>query len=86
MPTLRCTIITPEQQVFDDQVTYARIPLHDGLAGIMAKHAPLMAELGPDTLRVDLASGGSRSFDIRGGFAQVQDDTLTVLTPEATEK
>ncbi|WP_428389462.1 F0F1 ATP synthase subunit epsilon [Mucisphaera sp.] len=85
MPTFRCTIITPEKQVFDEQVAYASIPLHDGKLGVMKDRAPLLAELGPDTLRVDLEKGGSKAFSIRGGFAQVQDDVLTVLTPEASE-
>ncbi|MEQ9461972.1 MAG: F0F1 ATP synthase subunit epsilon [Phycisphaeraceae bacterium] len=80
----RCTIITPEKQVFDEEVAYASIPLHDGKLGVMAKRAPLMAQLGLSTLRVDFASSGSsKTFFVNGGFAQVQDNHLTVLTPEA---
>jgi F-type H+-transporting ATPase subunit epsilon len=81
--TFQCTLVTPEAQLLDEQVTYASIPAWDGLMGIAPQHAPLVARLGDGVLRVDFAKGGSRVFFVGGGFAQVRDNRLTLLTPEA---
>ncbi|MCX5661239.1 MAG: F0F1 ATP synthase subunit epsilon [Planctomycetota bacterium] len=81
--TFRCTIVTPERQVFDEPVVYASIPAWDGQIGLMAQRAPLLAKLGDGILRLDFPQGGSRLFFVGGGFAQMKGDKLTVLTPEA---
>jgi F-type H+-transporting ATPase subunit epsilon len=81
--SFQCTLVTPESQLLDEQVVYASIPAWDGLMGIAPQHAPLVAKLGDGALRVDFAQGGSRIFFVGGGFAQVRDNHLTLLTPEA---
>ncbi len=81
--SFRCTIVTPEAQLLDDEVTYASIPGWDGQVGLMHQRAPLLVKLGDGALRLDYASGGSRWFYVGGGFAQMKDDRLTVLTQEA---
>jgi F-type H+-transporting ATPase subunit epsilon len=80
----RCVIVTPEQQTLDEAVTQAILPAHDGLIGILASRAPLLVKLAPGPLRVDLASGGSRTWFIDGGIAQMKSNNLTILTNEAT--
>ena len=42
----QCVIVTPEAQVFDQQVTQAIVPAHDGLVGILTDRAPLLVKLG----------------------------------------
>lgn len=89
--SFRCTLITPEKQVLDAQVIYASIPGWDGQVGLMHLHAPLLIKLGDGTMRVDLApttekpQGGSKWFFVGGGFAQMKDDKLTVLTSESLD-
>ncbi len=81
----QCTVVTPEQQVIDEQVTQAIVPAHDGQVGILTGRAPLLVKLGVGELRLDAAGGGgqSRRFFIEGGIAQMKDDRLTILTDEA---
>ena len=81
--SFRCTIVTPSAAVFDDQVTYASFPSWDGQQGVMTGQSPLLTKLGVGSLRLDLASGGSKWFLIDGGFGQVQSDVLTLLTEGA---
>ena len=83
--TFRCSIVTPTNSVFDDQVEYATFPAWDGQHGMMAGQSPLLTRLGVGTLRLDFPppDGGSRWFLIDGGFAQVQDGGLTLLTEAA---
>lgn len=80
----RSVIVTPEQQVLDETITQAILPAHDGLIGILTDRAPLLVKLGQGPLRVDLASGQSRHFYVEGGIAQMKDNSLTILTNEAT--
>jgi F-type H+-transporting ATPase subunit epsilon len=79
----QCTLVTPEAQVLDEQVVYASIPAWDGLIGVEARRAPLMAKLGDGVLRLDFAKGGARVFFVGGGFAQMKDNRLTLLAAEA---
>jgi len=78
-----CVVVTPEQQVIDESVTQAIVPVVDGLLGILTDHAPLLAKLGAGPLRLDLASGQSRQYAIEGGIAQMKDNRLTILTNSA---
>ncbi|MCI0365763.1 MAG: F0F1 ATP synthase subunit epsilon [Phycisphaerales bacterium] len=84
--TFQCSIVTPVAAVFDDQVMYASFPAWDGQHGMMPGQSPLLTRLGVGSLRLDFPppDGGSRWFLIDGGFAQVQDGSLTLLTEAAT--
>ena len=80
---IRCRLITREARVLDTQVSYVSVPLWDGKAGFMTHTAPFVAKMGVGELRVDLASGGSKSWFVDGGFLQNVGDVLTVLTAKA---
>ena len=80
--TFRCTVITPNTQVLDQDVTAAVIPAWDGEIGLLKQRAPLLVKLGFGAMRLDSATGSERLF-IGGGFAQMKDDQLTLLTDEA---
>jgi F0F1-type ATP synthase epsilon subunit len=81
-----CVLVTPEQQILDASLTQAIIPASDGLLGILSNRSPLLAKLGKGPLKLDLASGQTRRFQISGGVAQMKDNKLTILTQSATEE
>jgi F-type H+-transporting ATPase subunit epsilon len=88
--TFACLIITPEAQVFDDDVQFVALPAHDVEIGILRDRAPLLCKLGIGVLRVKQAGERKRWF-VDGGFAQVIDNRVTVLTqralpPEAVDR
>ncbi len=80
--SFKCTLITPERQVFEENITYANIPAWDGSIGILDHRAPLVTELGEGILEIELANGGARFYFISGGFAQMKPDGLVILTTE----
>lgn len=82
--TFQCTLLTPEQAVLDAPVEYASIPAWDGLLGVAFQRAPLVVKLGIGSLRLDLADGGARWFFVGGGFAQMKDNHLVLLTDAVT--
>ena len=75
-------VITPEQELLHESAASAVIPAHDGELGILSGRAPIMCELGTGRLRYE-ADGKSSSVLIDGGFAQVHDNHVTVLTNAA---
>ena len=76
-------MVTPESLILDAEVTQAILPAADGEVGILARRAPLLARLGSGRLRLDLADGGSRTFFVSGGFAQMKNNQLAILSDEA---
>jgi F-type H+-transporting ATPase subunit epsilon len=80
----QCVLVTPEQQVLDEQIVQAIVPGHDGKVGILTDRAPLLLKLGIGEMRLDVAGGQRQLFYIEGGVAQMKDNKLTILTTEAT--
>jgi F-type H+-transporting ATPase subunit epsilon len=78
-----CTVVTPDEQVFDQQVSQVVFPAFDGQIGILTDRAPLLAKIGVGELKLSMTSGGSKSFFVDGGIAQMKDNKLTVLTTHA---
>ena len=80
---LKCIVVTPEQQMFDEAITQAIVPAHDGLLGILIDRAPALIKLGMGPLRLDTASGKTLFYLIEGGVAQMKNNKLTILTNAA---
>ncbi len=80
---IQCSIITPEAQLLDAKASAVVIPAHDGQIGILENRAPLLCELGTGVMRVDTPDQGPRVFYVDGGFAQVLDNEVIVLTERA---
>lgn len=84
MATLSCTVVTPERAVLDEAAEAVVVPAHDGEIGILPGHARLLAKLGVGVLRVR-SGGGTREMFVEGGFVQVAENRVTVLTDSACE-
>ena len=79
---LTVSVISPEKVLFEGRARALVAPGHDGELGILPMHAPMMTVLGTGTLRVDAESGPVR-YTVRGGFLQVVDDVVRVVTEKA---
>ncbi|MHC4444209.1 MAG: ATP synthase F1 subunit epsilon [Planctomycetota bacterium] len=80
--SFQCSVITPEKQVYDDIVDSVSIPAHDGEIGILFNRAPLVCKLGIGALRIRKGDDEQRWF-VDGGFAQVLENRLVLLTDQA---
>jgi F-type H+-transporting ATPase subunit epsilon len=79
---IECVVVTPERTLFDQLVDFVALPLYDGELGILPGRTPLIGRLGYGELRTRDGSETRRYF-VDGGFAQVRDDVVTVLTNRA---
>jgi F-type H+-transporting ATPase subunit epsilon len=80
---LRVSVISPESVLFEGEVISVVAPAFDGEVGILENHAPMMTLLGKGSLRL----GGStteKRFNIEGGFLQVVENNVRIVTERAT--
>ena len=80
---LRVAIISPERTIYEGDADMVVAPAWDGEVGVLRGHAPMLVLLGAGEMRV--TSGGSEQrFHVEGGFMQVADDVVTVLSESAS--
>ena len=82
---LTVSVISPERVLFEGTVDSLVAPAFDGEVGILPQHAPMMTLLGKGELRLG-DSGSAGRFHIEGGFLQVLNDVVRVVTEKAAER
>ena len=83
MAKLQIVIVTPETTTLDQEADFVVLPLFDGESGVSANHAPMIGRLGPGELRVK-DGNDTQSFYVDGGFVQIEDNVVSVLTGAST--
>ena len=83
MSTIRCDIVSAEQQIFSGDATLVVATGELGELGIAPKHAPLITRLKPGKVVVTTPEGEHLDFAISGGMLEVQPDVVTVLADTA---
>ena len=76
---LHVSVISPEASLYEGDATSVIVPAYDGELGILTGHAPLMTLLGKGEMRVE-GGTGARRFAIEGGFLQIVNDQVRVVT------
>jgi len=82
MPELHCILVTPEKTVLDDRVDFIALPLYDGEIGIAPGHTPMIGRLGCGEMRLK-RDRTIRRYYVEGGFVEVLEDAVSVLTSRA---
>lgn len=80
---LKVSVISPESVLFEGEASSVVAPAYDGEIGILENHAPLMTLLGTGSLRLGSA-GADKRFNIEGGFLQVVENNVRIVTEKAT--
>jgi F-type H+-transporting ATPase subunit epsilon len=76
-------VLTPEGQVFADEVEMVSTRTTTGSIGVLANHAPLMAILEPTELRLYKSETEIVRFAQGEGYLQVADNAALVLVEDA---
>ena len=82
MTQLTCIVVTPETTALEEKTEFVVLPLFDGEIGIAPGHSPMIGRLGYGEMRLKTATGVSRYY-LDGGFVQVADNVVSVLTSRA---
>ena len=83
MSRLTCIVVTPEETSLEAKTDFIALPLHDGEIGIAPQHSPLIGRLGFGEMRLQVGDKLERYY-VDGGFVQVADDVVSVLTSRVT--
>jgi F-type H+-transporting ATPase subunit epsilon len=83
MSTIRCDIVSAEEEIFHGVVSMVVATGEMGELGIAPRHAPLITRLKPGQVRVILESGEEQFFYVSGGILEVQPQVVTVLADTA---
>ena len=77
-------IVSPERLLLSETVTSVTVPGTEGYFTVLGDHAPLMTTLKPGFVTV-VGNGQTRVFFVRGGFADVNPEGITILADEARD-
>jgi F-type H+-transporting ATPase subunit epsilon len=76
-------VVTPERAVLDEPAEMVILPMFDGERGVLPGHAAFVGQMGPGELRIKQGEAAKRYY-IDGGFVQVANSVVNVLTAKAT--
>jgi F-type H+-transporting ATPase subunit epsilon len=75
-------LVSPERLLMSDPVDEVVVPGSQGYFTVLKDHAPFMSSLKPGVVEVTAGGGRVRIF-VRGGFADVSSEGLTILAEQA---
>jgi F-type H+-transporting ATPase subunit epsilon len=79
----RVEVLTPEGEVFNDEVEMVSTRTKVGSIGVLANHQPLLGMLEPTELRLYKSESDVERFAQGEGYIQVADNQVLVLVEEA---
>src|SRR5690606_9728590 len=80
--TFKFELVSPERVLLSEDAEQVVLPGLQGDFAVLANHAPMLSTLRPGVLDVQLP-GRTRRVFVKGGFAEVEPDRLTVLAQTA---
>jgi F-type H+-transporting ATPase subunit epsilon len=80
----RFEIVSPERLLVSEVADSVTLPGAEGYLTIMGDHSPLMTTLRPGFITA-VTGNTSRTFFVRGGFADISPEGLTVLAEDARD-
>ena len=84
MSTMQVDIVSAEGEIFSGQAEMIIAPAQMGDVGIMPRHAPLLTNLRPGEIRIQVPDQDEELFFyVTGGVLEVQPHLVTVLADSA---
>lgn len=83
MDTLKLEIVTPEGEIFSQDVKDVTLPGSEGEFGVYPGHASLVSLLQAGVVDIELTSGKHEIVAINWGHAKVDENSVTVLADGA---
>jgi ATP synthase, F1 epsilon subunit (delta in mitochondria) len=76
---MRLEIITPDQVIFDGEVSRVQFPGNSGAFEVLSNHAPMIAAVKGGAIKVVNTNGETQEFQTSSGFVEVRDNQVTAL-------
>ena len=76
-------IVSAEKEIFSGEAEMVFAPALFGEVGIAPGHTPMLTQLGPGEVRLQLDGADDQAFYISGGMLEVQPTVVTILSDTA---
>lgn len=86
MAELKVQLIRPDRLLYEGPVASVILATHAGELGVWPGRSPLICALGDGAVRLNLLErdgGGTERVIVSGGYAEVENDTVTILADYA---
>jgi F-type H+-transporting ATPase subunit epsilon len=83
--TFKFELVTPERMALSEDVEQVVVPGIEGEFTVLPGHAPVISALRPGVIDVTLPDARRSRIYVKGGFAEVDADRLTVLAERALD-
>jgi F-type H+-transporting ATPase subunit epsilon len=81
--TFKFELVTPERMALSEDASEVVVPGVEGEFTVLPGHAPVISALRPGVIEVTLGDASKSRIFVKGGFAEVDADHLTVLAERA---
>ncbi len=82
---MQLEILTPDEKVYEGEVSSVSLPGIDGGFQVLNNHAPVISALTEGVLRL-VSTEGTREMNIKSGFVEVLNNRVVVLIEGADVK
>jgi F-type H+-transporting ATPase subunit epsilon len=83
MASFHFELVSPERLLFAGEVEAVIVPGGEGQFTVMRDHAPFMTTMKPGVVEVVESASKKQRLFVRGGFADVSPNGLTILAEQA---
>ena len=83
MAVFQFDLVSPEKLLFSGPVESVVVPSVEGEFMVLKDHSPVMAMLKPGVVNFQEGNGARHTLFVRGGFADVANNVLTILAEQA---
>jgi F-type H+-transporting ATPase subunit epsilon len=80
---LDVALVSPERILFNGEADMVICRTSDGEIAFLTGHAPFVGLLGIGIVRIKLADGGEEKAAVHGGFVEVRDNRVSILSDVA---
>ena len=81
--SVQVEIVSAEHEIFSGEAEMVFAPAILGEVGIAPGHTPMLTQLGPGEVRLQIPGGGHEAFYVSGGMLEVQPKIVTILSDTA---
>ena len=78
-------LVSPERVLMSEMVEHVVLPGSEGLLGVLAGHSPTVVSLKAGVISVLSGATVTRKIYVRGGFAEINGESVTVLAEHAID-
>jgi len=82
---MNLTVLTPDNEIFQGEVSSVKVPGADGQFEVRRNHAPVVAALTSGNVRLKKSDNNYMNFNINKGFIEVLNNEIALLVQGVTD-